>query len=146
MVANRIEPARNTLEQRIVPIVLHNLYLAMRGFHTPHHPTEFERNPLVPETDAQHRNNRMADHIRRNPKIARGCGMPRPRRDHNRVETPRLDHRPIGFVIANDGGQIPGQDRGGMGEIPGERVVVIDDQEPQHDFAEAVRRVLPGPR
>jgi hypothetical protein len=33
-----------------------------------------------------------------------------------------------------------------VGEIPGEGVVVIDNQEPQHVFVEAVRRVLPGPR
>jgi hypothetical protein len=31
-------------------------------------------------------------------------------------------------------------------QVIGERVVVIDYQEPQHDFVEADSRVLPGPR
>ena len=146
MIANRIESARKAAKQGIDAIVFNHRHLTMRRQHPTDGPTKLQRNALMTETYAQNRNTRPANHISGNAEIARDRRMPRPRRNHNGIEVPRLNRRPIRFIIANDGWQLTRQCSGGVRKIPGEGVVVIDNQEPQHDFVEAVRRVLPGPR
>src|SRR3569833_227739 len=146
MIADHIESAREAVKKRIDAIVFQPGHLTVRGRHTTDGPTEFERNALMAQTYAQHRNARAADHVGGDSKIARVCGMSRPWRNHNGVEIARLNRRPVGFIVAKDNRQLTCQGSRGVSEIPGEGVVVIDNQEPQHDFVEAVRRLLPGPR
>lgn len=146
MIAHHIESVREAVEQRIHAIVFHLRHLAVRRFYPADCPTEFERNALMAQTDAQNRNFRAADHIGGNSEITRDRGMARAWRNHDGVEAPRLDRRPVRFIVANDRRQFTRQGSGGVSKIPGEGVVVIDNQEPQHDFVEAVSLALPGPR
>ena len=110
----------------------------------------FERDPLVPETDAENGDSRVADDFGRHTEVTGICRVAGSGGNDDSVKPIGRDPLPRPFVVPDDNRRFAGDGRSQMCKIPGERIVVVDYQkavqEPQHDFVDAVSFVLLGPR
>ncbi len=108
-----------------------------------HASAEVLRDPLMSQADAEQRNLRFRNRLRRNTEIARIFRTSRAGRNDQAVEIEPLDLFPRQLIVPNhDGCALP--DAGDeVHQVVGERIVVVDDQRGHphlHDIECASRR------
>src|SRR5580704_5767688 len=99
--------------------------LAMGWLHARDRASELQRNPLMAQTDSQHRHAGVTDYFGGHPEIAGISRMAGARRNNDRIELPRVDLFPCPLVIAYHGRHFAGDGGGGVREVVRERIVVV---------------------
>ncbi|MDQ1016850.1 hypothetical protein QFZ43_003399 [Streptomyces afghaniensis] len=94
----------------------------------PHHPPLPERDPLMAETHAEHRNRGGRDQPGRDAEVTRVRRVSGPRGDHQVVELPEIRHPVHGGVVADDHRLLAVDLGDQLEQVVRVRVVIVDEQ------------------
>src|SRR5690242_19508104 len=101
---------------------------AMHGRDFLDNATEAAGEPLMAETDAEDRRDRMQNGVARYTKIADTVRPSGSGRDDDVVEPELAEFLPGHFVVAHDNGRFTRDRRYHVDQVEGERIVVVDDE------------------